>query len=184
MFLLTVFLVIMLFPRPYCNHSLLCPISFLFESQEVFFSNFSLPVLFVYIPAVYTCCFNGHVFYSTRLRRTVRKPCDSVPWVLFYRTFCVWIAGFVGLRSSWNRHTATTIIRNLVNHGWETNRGWWGKRLRGRKCIVVRIGVVTEGARAPTDFIHQGHGGASALLLTCGIRLRKAINAKSVFKEA
>ena len=110
-------------------------------------------------------CFSGHVFTSTRnietnstwKHRSYIVTCVwhyavfEEPFGSFYSTmahvfystevFCMWITGYVSLHLSWNQyvcwhlHVAMTVVLNLVNHGWETNGGRQGQRLRDRKCV-------------------------------------------------
>ena len=60
-------------PDPTVPHSLLCPISVLFELQEVFSLLFSLFVLFVYIPAVYTCMVASVAIFSAAQENSRQK---------------------------------------------------------------------------------------------------------------
>ena len=124
-----------------------------FFSCELIKEGLYLSCLYIFLLYIYLYgCFSGHVLYTTRNIETnsarehsscIIVACvwhyavseepfwiaslDHGRWVLFYRAFCIWITGFVGLRSSRNRHvcwhTATTILMNLVNHGRETKGG-------------------------------------------------------------
>ena len=92
MFLLTVFLVTMLFSRCYCNLTLFSVQFYSYLNSRRFFSLIlSLPVLFVYIPAVYTCMaasvamFSSAVSTSTIETNSACEHCSCiVEWVWDY----------------------------------------------------------------------------------------------------